>query len=387
VRSPLNAIDRWFARANGGDASIHLELTLGGRLDHGRLRRATARAVADHPLATARLAGDAWVAPGPPVNLMGESEAGLPRARLEQINAPFELSAGRGVRVVHVEGAQDDRLLFVAHHALVDGAGLFTFAAGVAAAYSGRPRLAATAAPPRRTPAAGALEDLRALAHSRPATIAPEPDQDVSGSHGVLERRLHFARVDAPTTEDLAASLILAIAAWNEAHDRRDGRLAVLVAVNLRPLAARTDLFANFSLAVPVWLDEAERATTAGATSLVRRRLHHYGSRRVSGAVYDAVGGRSVLPPWFIVLAAQPAVLSHLGRAPDLAFAGIPVVDCWGTPSTPPPLGLSIATVLTPSGLHVGVRNRRAVLGDDAAARLTDQWLAGLDVIRGTPTA
>ena len=297
------------------------------------------------------------------------------------------------------------------NHAAVDGFGAARVLAAVADAYAqgdAEPApldfLACADLPVQPTPPGGsraarlgrsAVERLRD-GLSRPRHLAAEDAAGERLGYGVHLVALP-ARQEGPGRAALLAALHLAIAEWNDAHDRAGGRIGVLVPVDLRPADLPEHVIANLSINTRLSSTRRERATPAAT----RRAMTWHGARddatRTGIALIAALQRAGLLALWAkqssVVLqpltanrSADAATLCDLGSLqPSFGPDAGELRELWFSPPSRSPRCLCLGTVTVAGRLHLTFRYPLGLLGPDAVRRFADGYVRQLE--RVTPSS
>ena len=379
---------------------VHLEARVEGRLDEQRLRWALASAVpGDDRLTVVDCADD----------------AALERARvdLQEVAVPLADSPPLRARLARHPGG--DVLMLNVNHATADGPGALMVLRAVARAYAAHPaRLAPVDFLASRDlsvrPVAShqhrlarryqlGLEKVRDLL-ARPTRLMPDHAGREPG-HG-----FHLVTVDAADPASLAsvrdrdvdndilvAALHLAVSVWNVEHGRRDGRIAVLVPVDLRGKPWPDGIVGNFSVTARVSTTPAQRSSPGEAFKAVAAQTARNIRSRTGTALIEALDRNGLLALWArqSVVVLQPltanhlldsAVLSYLGRLDAMSLGdGGDVTELWQSTPARMPLGLSVGAAVVGGRLHLSFRYPHRLFAPEAARRFAQCYLAQLRLV------
>lgn len=379
---------------------VHVEVRVPGGLEEHRLRAALAVAT-----------------PGADRLSVAEcpDDAALERARVELQAVAVPLDDVPPLRARLARHPAGDVLMLNVNHATADAHGTLMVLEAVARAYAALPArlapldlLAARDLPVRPVPprrhAAGrrwhaAVNRVRD-AVARPVRLVSDhgTDEPGHGFHLVTvgpEDPASLSRVpDRDVDNDvLLAALHLAVAVWNAEHHRRDGRIAVLVPVDLRGPAWRQDLIGNFSVTARVSTTPADRASPAATLAAVAAQTARNIRTRTGTALIEALTRNGLLALWArqSVVVLQPltanhlldsAVLSYLGRveAPSFGPAGA-AADVRVSVPARMPLGLSVGAVVVGDHLQLTFRYPHRLFAPAAARRFAQCYLAQLRLV------
>lgn len=382
---------------------VHLEARVEGRLDEARLRGALASAVPGEDRLTVVDCPD---------------DAALERARVDLQAVAVPLADRPPLRARLARHPRGDVLMMNVNHATADGPGTMTVLRAVARAYAGHPtRLApvdflASRDVPVRPVATNhhrlarryqvGLEKVRDLL-ARPTRLMPDHPGREPG-HG-----FHLVTVEATDPASLAsvrnpdvdndilvAALHLAVSVWNVEHGRRDGRIAVLVPVDLRGRPWPDGIVGNFSVTARVSTTPAQRSSPAEAFEAVAAQTARNIRSRTGTALIEALDRNGLLALWArqSVVVLQPltanhlldsAVLSYLGRLDATSFgeAG-EVTELWQSTPARMPLGLSVGAAVVGGRLHLSFRFPHRLFAPEAARRFAQCYLAQIRLVAST---
>lgn len=385
---------------------IHLEARVAGRLDERRLRAAV-RAI---------VPGDDVLSV---VDCPGGDALEQERVALQQVAVPVE---GRPpLRATLCRSAAGDVVMLNVNHAAADVQGALTVLRALARAYRAVPArmapldfLASHELPvrpvaPNRPHLARryyvGLEKARdALA--RPTRLQPDPAGADQPGHGFVmvsvdeDDPASLRPVANPDLDNdvLLAALHLAIAAWNTEHGKADGRIAVLVPVDLRTLPWREHIIGNFSVTARVITSAAERSSPAEALSAVIAQTARNIRTRTGTGLIQALDRNNMLLLWArqSVVVLQPltanhlldsAVLSYLGRLRPISFGDAKVVELFQSVPSRMPHGLSVGAAFLGGRLHLAFRYPHRLFSPEAARRFAQAFLAQVRLVATAPRA
>ncbi|MFJ8159057.1 AMP-binding protein [Streptomyces sp. NPDC094468] len=377
-----------FEQRSGAPFVIQLVVEGKGTIEPGALRRAVAEASQACPGARLRLARRTWVDSGqtPVVREVTDLGAGL--------RAPLDPSAGRSCEVVIRAGEQPTTLVFRAHHAVMDGRGLLSWALDVFRALRGEELVGATSplsdlgflgeqigsgAAPRRQRQQPKWPS--PLGRTARPTASPEP----SGRARHQETRVHWAR---RTLDGVHHDLVAKIAA--AATDASGAAARIMIPVDLR--RHRPGLRATGNLTLPIFLegrpgrhwsawrgdllgalmsgDELAAGEERRALRLPQRALHLLGS--LAGTAVSALGRYPCT-----------ALVSHLGHIEpeDVHAPGFAAGTAYSIPVQVPIVPVSFTTL--EFGRHTQLVVSAGVGQDiDAAEVLLDAVCETLSPVR-----
>lgn len=430
VRAPFNAMDQLIFDLDGelDPWSVHLEVCVPGRLDPERLAGAASQATMRHPMMRARLARFrdydrrcSWeIADEPahvPLEVVNAGDDGAAdAARGALLSRRVGLGAAPPLALVHVRGADGDRLIMNLNHVAADGMSALRIMTSIARAYAGADdplppvdpvearrlrRLAGDRSP------LGSIMRLVELAerssvdrsHGRPARVAVDGGEPAASGYGFHLLALSeeetaavvAARIEPATVNDvLLAALAIAVRRFNDAHAVEARRISILMPVNLRPPAWSTEVVSNLVSYASISVAPGAQDELASAQRAVARRTRRVKERQGAGAMIDLleVAGASAVPIGIRQVAARglasalvdreldTVVLSNLGRlrAPlDFGDAGR-AGELWFSPPASMPLGLATGAATIGDRLHLTIRYCRAQCDARAAASFAGIW-------------
>ena len=385
--------------------SLHLEARVAGDLDDERMAAALAE-----------------VAPGEDVlsAVHCDDDVALEAARVELQAVAVPLTSGPPLRAVLAHHPHGDVLMLNVNHAAADGPGALQVMAAVSRAYAAPGRapvldFLATRDLPVRPAAARPksltqryrtrLERVRdALA--RPTRLRPDGDSDESGHEFLLTcaeagdaASLGSVRDRDRDNDVLLAALHLAVSVWNADHGQTDGRISVLVPVDLRSLPWRADVVGNLSVTARISTAPPERVSATAALKAVTAQTARNIRTRTGTALIDALDRNGMLPLWGrqSVIVLQPltanhlldsAVLSYLGRLdepPSFGEEAGDTTELWLSTPARMPQGLSIGAAIVGGRLHLAFRYPRRLFDPAAARRFAGCYLAQIRLVATAP--
>ncbi|MGH9076565.1 MAG: condensation domain-containing protein [Acidimicrobiales bacterium] len=400
--------------------TVQVEVRVAGQLDEARLRAAVHAGLARHSLARGRALPArpsdrvmTWEITEVPdidalsaVDLADDPAVSAHRAWLYSNGVPLEASPP--LRVWLVRRPAGDLVMVSAHHAAFDGVGTLRVLQSISRAYAGEADPDPLASlPEARDIAAHLATDEPALRSRRRRALAGKALDLVdpparlgaerpSGGPGYGLRHLCLlpppAGGRATVNDVLVAALNMAVDGWNAEHGVRTRRVGVLVPVNLRPEAWRTDVVTNFVVQARVTTGPADRRSPQRVLDRVVEQ-----TRRIKegegAALFEVLRIGPRLPLWIKrrlpdVLAltgnrlVDTAVLSNLGRVADPPSFGLGgPAEMWFSAPTRMPCGLSVGSVTVGGRLHLAFRYRKALWGDAAADRFAERFAVELGVV------
>src|SRR5215210_4540587 len=387
----LNVLDELYLHLDR-DAepwSVQLEVGVEGHVDADRLAAAMLEGARRHPLARTRLCA----ARGLDVGYEWEVAAELTDA------PPFAMTLAH-----HPDG---DAVMLNLNHAAGDGISTVRLMASIVRAYAGEDDPQAPVDPlavrnigelvnSRSLPAR--LSRGRTLARqvtrvaAAPARIAPEGVDGERDGYGfellqlgadelqaILDRRTAGATVN----DVLLGALALTIHRWNERHGEGDGRIGIMMPVNLRPTEWRNEVFGNFASIVSVDLAADEQADLPTAVAAAAQRTRQIKDEGGAGLAVDLLELPTATLPTVVKQRFQDlitltgsrfvdtTVLSNLGRleaVPALGGEAGDVKKVWFSPPGRMPLGASLGAATHDDQLFLTLRYRHALFDPRAAA-------------------
>lgn len=425
IKTPLNSVDEAILDLDGPVEpwSCHLEIRCAGTLDPRRVGESVAAAVRRHPLAHARLVpaaltdtGRSWeitdAIPPIPVEVSycrTDSEVAEARARLQSVSPrlqeapPFQVAL-----VAHPDG---DYLMLNVHHAVGDGMTSYRLMVSILRAYAGLddPVPAVDPLASRDLVAlvgsksiTERLQRLTELAghigvhRSAPARVAPSGATERPGYGFHLMaldagdvRTLVARRTGGSTINDLLiAGLVAAIHRWNADHCAQNGRIGIMMPVNLRPAAWRNDVLGNVVSYVTVSVPRESQADLMDAVGMVVPQTARFKEASSAAALIDLLQINSKLIPRPLrskIALLQPltggtivatAVLSNLGRQnmPDLPAPAGPIKQAWFSPPGHMPMGTSVGVITVGDQLFITLRYRHTQFDSATAAAFAEAY-------------
>jgi len=417
----LNVLDELYLHLDR-DAepwSVQLEVVVEGRVDSDRLADAIVEGARRHPLARARLRpargidfGYEWevadeLAEAPLEVADCDDDAALAMAReaLMSTSPDLEEAPPFAITLAHHPGG--DAIMLNLNHAAGDGISAVRLMASILRAYAGEDDPQAPVDPlgvrnisdlvnsrsiPVRLMRSRTLARQATRVAAAPARIATE---GVDGDHdgygfellqldsaelqAILDRRSGGATVN----DVLLGALALTIHRWNERHGEADGRIGIMMPVNLRPGEWRNEVFGNFASIVSVDLaadDQTDLPTAVAAAAARTRQIKDEGG---AGLAVDLLELPTATLPTRIKQRFQDlikltgsrfvdtTVLSNLGRlekVPALGGEAGEVTKVWFSPPGRMPLGASLGAATYGDELFVTLRYRHALFDPRAAA-------------------
>jgi NRPS condensation-like uncharacterized protein len=417
---PLNLLDELYLNLDREPEpwTVHYELRVGQHLDTARLAGAIAAAARRHPLARARLAswrfqdrGYDWeiadeLALIPLTIVVCDDEEALAKERDRLFTTTPSLETAPPFAIVLARGRDSDSVLLNLHHAAGDGVSAARLMLSILRAYAGEEdpvppldplavhdvrRLSAAATPTERYARTLALARSAWRPFVRTARVARDGGDDRPAygfeqlSFSPEESRALFARRPRDTTVNdvLLAALAVAIDRWNAAHGRSARLMALTMPVNLRPSDWRSEVVANFSSWVTVWIRPRPGEDLCSVIERVGARTRAIKRDGTGGMAVDLleISGKLIIAAkrWLQYLipltgnvVVDTASLSNLGRLEALPsqFDGA-TADVSFSPPGRMPLGVSIGVVTLEDRLHLTLRYRHAQFGPEAARRFT----------------
>ncbi|MCE5289403.1 MAG: condensation domain-containing protein [Nocardiaceae bacterium] len=409
--------------------SVHLEVRVAGSLDAGRVKAAVRAAMRTHPLARARLAPwkptDVhyhWLVPehtdaDPVTAIECADDAAVAAVRSTlQSHAP-DLSTDAPFEVVVAHAPGGDYLMLNLHHGAGDGLSAFRLMNSIIREYAGEPDPVPTLDPlvarkVRSLIGAKSLMDRLSRARSlaehlltsvkEPARVAPVRGTDAGGySFSLLHldpatsKAVMAKRPEGATVNDLLlGGLAVTINRWNREHGHPNGRVALMMPVNLRPAEWQYEVLGNFASYVTVQIDEQAQTDLVTAARAAAQETAKIKTNRTQGLIVDLLELPNALPaglkrhlpakkPVVGERIVDTAVLSNLGRmpaAPSLGGDAGSVTELWFSPPGHMPLGTCVGAVSVAGSMFLTVRYRHAQFDSAAAAAFADlykQVLAG----------
>ncbi|HEX2700732.1 MAG TPA: hypothetical protein VHM89_11090 [Acidimicrobiales bacterium] len=380
---------------------VHLEARVAGTLDEERLRQSLAS-----------------VAPGADrlfvVDCPDDPALERVRVELQEVAVPLADTPPMRARLARHPGG--DVFMLNVNHATADGPGALMVLRAVARAYAAHPvrlppvqflasreiSVRPVAAHRRRIARKYqlALEKVRDVL-ARPTRLMPDHAGREPG-HGFYLVTVEandpasLAGVTDPDVDNdiLVAALHLAVSVWNADHGLRDGRIAVLVPVDLRGDPWREGVVGNFSVTARVSTTSADRSSPAEALRAVAAQTARNIRSRTGTALMQALDRNGLLALWArqSVIVLQPltanhlldsAVLSYLGRLDAPSFGGEAgeVARLWLSTPARMPLGLSVGAAIVSGRLHLTFRHPHRLFGPEAVRRFAECYLAQIRLV------
>lgn len=380
---------------------VHLEARVAGTFDEGRLRRALASAAPGADRLTVVVCPD---------------DTALEQARVDLQAVAVPLADRPPLRAKLARHPGGDVFMLNVNHATADGPGALMVLRTVARTYAAEPVrfppvdfLASRDVPVRPVAARRhrlsrryqlGLEKVRDTL-ARPTRLMPDHPGKAHG-HGFYLLTVEAAdpasltAVHHPDVDNdvLVAALHLAVSVWNADHGRKDGRIAVLVPVDLRGDPWREGVVGNFSVTARVSTTPADRASPGSALDAVAAQTARNIRSRTGTALMDALDRNGLLSLWArqSVVVLQPltanhlldsAVLSFLGRLDALSFGADAgeVTELWVSTPARMPLGLSVGAAVVAGRLHLTFRYPHRLFAPEAARRFAECYLAQIRLV------
>ncbi|MFI5040298.1 MAG: hypothetical protein ACHQNA_00370 [Acidimicrobiales bacterium] len=399
--------------------TIELEVGVADQLVDQRLREAVATAVGRHPMARAHQRpakpfdlNYAWeldeaVGVDPVETRDARDPAEVDTIRNTFFSRHIALDAAPPFRLLVVHEPDGDRVMLSVNHAAFDGIGAVRLLQSVSRAYAGQDDPLPDIDP---IEVRGLLDENSWQRARRAAGVArsslnraPRPTRlagSTSGGSpgfGILHLDLDVAEAAPPsgaTVNDvLMAALHRSVEQWNRSHGAPCDHVAIMMPVNRRPEAWRSDVLANLVLAARVTSTPADRAEphrlleavaaqtraikvdgVGAATDLAQTSQTPVWLRRLLPYVVDAVADRM----------ADTAVLSNLGRVVDPPWFGGDGTGLWFSPPPRHPVILALGAATTADRLGVSLRWCRSALSPAAARDFGDLFLGSLRAVQKT---
>jgi NRPS condensation-like uncharacterized protein len=399
--------------------SVQLEVGVEGKLDGDRVARAAVEAAGRHPLARARLRpargtdvryhweiGDE-LADAPLAVATCDDDAALAAARERLMSTSPSLEEAPPFALTLAHHPAGDAIMLNLNHAAGDGMSAVRLMVSILRAYAGEPdpadpvdplavrdigELVSSRSLGARLGRGRALVEQAARVASSPARIAADgadPDRTGYGfallqlGPDELEKVLAHRTGGATVNDVLLGALAITIRRWNEDHEADDGRIAIMMPVNLRPADWRTDVVGNFASYVSVPLDTREQADLPTAIAAATARTRRIKDERTAGLVVDLLELPTATLPTGLKRRLQDlismtgdrfvdtTVLSNLGRldpVPELDAEAGAVRRVWFSPPGRMPLGASLGAATYREELFLTLRYRHALFDASAAA-------------------
>jgi NRPS condensation-like uncharacterized protein len=411
--------------------SVQLEVGVEGHVDPDRLADAILDGARRHPLARARLCpargmdfGYEWeiadeLAEAPLEVADGDDDEALSTARERLMSTSPDLDDAPPFAMTLAHHPEGDAIMLNLNHAAGDGISAVRLMASILRAYAGEDDPQAPV-DPLAVRNIGELVNSRSLSArllrgrtlarqatrvaAPPVRIAPEGvdgDRDGYGFEllqlgpdelqAILERRSGGATVN----DVLLGALALTIHRWNERHGEGEGRIGIMMPVNLRPGEWRTEVFGNFASVVSVDVAAGDQADLPSAVAAAAARTRQIKDEGGAGLAVDLLELPTATLPTALKQRFQDlisltgnrfvdtAVLSNLGRleaVPVLGGEAGAVRKVWFSPPGRMPLGASLGAATYGDELFLCLRYRHALF-DAVAAAAFGQLL--LEVLTG----
>src|SRR5215210_912795 len=249
--------------------SVQLEVGVEGRVDADRLAGAILEGARRHPLARARLCpargldvGYEWevadeLAEAPLEVADCDDDGALATARERLMSTSPALEEAPPLAMTLAHHPDGDAIMLNLNHAAGDGISAVRLMASILRAYAG-------ADDPQAPVDPLAVRDIGELVNSRSLSARLTRHE----LRAVLDRRTGGATVN----DVLLGGLALTIHRWNERHGEGDGRVGIMMPVNLRPGEWRNEVFGNFASIVSVDLAPDEHADLPTAAAAAAER-------------------------------------------------------------------------------------------------------------------
>jgi NRPS condensation-like uncharacterized protein len=243
----------------------------------------------------------------------------------------------------------------------------------------------------------GAVAEQAPRLVSPPVRIAPFGGDEARPGYGFelvslrgeeMERVLAHRRDGATVNDVLLGALAVAVQRWNARHGGGDGIVALMMPVNLRPEAWRTEVVGNFASYVSVRFDREEQTDLPTAVGAAAKRTRRIKAQGAAGLIVDLLELPTGMLPSalkqrlqdLIVLTGSrlvdTAVLSNLGRlehVPRLGDEEGAVRRVWFSPPGRMPLGASLGVATYRDELCLTLRYRHALFDAPSAAAFAGQ--------------
>jgi NRPS condensation-like uncharacterized protein len=427
-RTPLNLVEQFILDLDQAREpwSVQCEVRVAGRLDDKRVAAATVAAMAQHPLARARLArvrqgGRQYFweiserVKDPPLEIVAcADDAALAQARARLLSHRVGLDSAPPFELMLAHHPGGDSLIMNLHHAAGDGISSYRLMTSICRAYAGIedpvPDLDPLASRDLRKHAGArnlndVLPRLRGLgdralegwSKGPVARVAPQGGQADTGRYGFSLIRLGpdettevMARRRKPATVNdlLVASLGIAVRRFNDLRGVSPARVSVMMPVNLRPREWSEEIVSNIVSFVPVSILAGEQGDLFKAQAAVAKRTRSLKAQRQSGTMVDILAMTQVWPVGVRHLSARlgrrladpmldTIVLSNLGRlaAPlDFGHDAGPATQIWFSPPAQMPMGTGIGAATMNQELFLAVRFCEAQFDATGAEAFADTW-------------
>ncbi len=373
-------------------SGVQLEARVAGAFDEARLR--SALGVAFGPRTAAHDLLEV-------VDCHDDDALDSARARLQ--STPVAVDQWPPLRTCLARHRAGDVLMLTLNHAASDGRGALWVLRAVARAYVGdaaepldflatrdlpvRPMTGRASAPARA--ATRLTERLRNLL-ARPARLAGDQAGDEAGYgfHLFALAAAETGRVKAGTRV-LTTALHLTIGDWNQRHGADAGRVAVLVAVDLRSADWDEETIGNFSVTARLATSARDRSEPASALRAISDQAERNARDRTGIALIAGLRRAGLLALWAkqsaVVLepltanrSLDAAMLCDLGRleeAPSFGPDAGETVQLWFSTPVRSAISLSLGAVVVKQRLHLTLRYPRRLFSAAAANRFCECYV------------
>jgi NRPS condensation-like uncharacterized protein len=403
-------------------ANVHLEARVPVRLDEAALRAAVRAVFEAEPELRARQSATSKLRPAfywdyqaeigvdPVLTASYADETELAGLRSALLSQSPSLRTSPPVRFLLATGPAGDNLILNAHHACFDGLSslrLFRLVADRYSAHVGAAPDRPSLAPPGGSAGSGGAPDMAFPSRVRPGPIAkiarqPEPGPPAAREGYGTEHLVWDGLASAGTLRSrgvsvndlLIAALITTIGDWNAARGRAQGTIKITMPVGDRSQAGAAGRWANTSrltsVSARIGPDVAATDLLLDVAAQTRYAKEHEGPQvdlfcRLLAAAPVPVAVKAGVLRAAILLAGSvvcdTCLVSNLGVAPPIAFAGATATQLWFSTSAHMPRGLSLGAVTVAGRLHLTFRYRRALLAGSAAAQFASSYADVLDQI------
>jgi hypothetical protein len=389
------SVERLFLTSRDGSLpwTVHGEVSFDGQVSRARLQEALAAVRRRHPVLRWQASGQpegSWCSGRSATPILQPREApddqGLARQRSELLYEAMDLHETGPLVIRLIRTSNGDNLLAAAHHALVDGVGMFRILADLARAYRAEqlePEI--TWAEARRSyaaevdPALAAAieEEVRSKTRRTAVRVAGGDPSSHRGTGAVLHRLEVTGRPSGPagTSNDrLLAAVGVALREWNTERQEPSDPVVIGIPLNLRPLDAWHDSVCNAILMWPVRIP-AEGDHPAVLRAVARQTAPARLGRRSRAArgLIGALRGREALPLWALhAMAATTVVSSVVGVEHALSFGpdAPEVTAAWGTPPTSQTSGIAFSACLDQGHAWIAARYDESIMSASIASEL-----------------
>jgi NRPS condensation-like uncharacterized protein len=399
--------------------SVQLEVGVEGRVDADRLSAAILEGARRHPLARARLCpargldfGYEWevadeLAAAPLEVADCDDDTAIATARERLLSTSPDLDEAPPFAMTLAHHPDGDAIMLNLNHAAGDGISAVRLMASILRAYAGEDDPHAPVDPlavrnigelvnsrslPARLARGRTLARQATRVAAPPARIAPAGIDGERDGYGfellqldsdelqaILDRRTGGATVN----DVLLGALALTIHRWNERHGEGDGRIGIMMPVNLRPGEWPNEVFGNFASIVSVDLAADEQTDLPTAVAAAAERTRQIKSEDGAGLAVDLLELPTATLPTAVKQRFQDlinltgsrfvdtTVLSNLGRleaVPALGGEAGAVRKVWFSPPGRMPLGASLGAATHDDQLFLTLRYRHALFDPRAAA-------------------